>query len=333
MSQSAPRISIVIPVLNSVATMEKAILSVLNQNYSNTELIILDAGSKDGTVDVIKKYESHIAYWHSKPDGSAGLALNVGLTKATGELTGQLMADDWYEPDTFAKAAEAYVNHPGVEIISFAGRIVSQRANAKLSPRAASGAGSSDLLELQRYDTAEQLDINLYSMCHGIPALDARFITKKYLDKIGLLEPLDANGKHNYSIDRELLIRAAVLGCHNVFVPHLGHTYFAHEASATFGDNRGNQNKILQEHMDYVKSYFQKYPLTAEQRKTLRGWYADQSVRLFVWSLIAGNFGKAFKVSRDGLGWAGVSWLTALFSVPAGWAKKNLLGCGQKKCK
>lgn len=313
MSELTPRISIVIPVLNSVATIEKAIRSVLDQDYANIELIILDAGSTDGTADVIKRYKSKVAYWHSKPDGSPGLALNVGLTKATGELTGQLMADDWYEPGTFALAAKAYYENPGVDIISFAGRIVSENG------------------ELQRYDTAKELEVTLCNMCYGIPALDARFITKKYLGKIGLLEPLDASGKHNFSTDRELLIRAAVLGCNNVFVPHLGHTYFAHQASATFGKNRANQNKILQEHMDYVKSYFKKYPLTIEQKRVLRGWYADQSVRLFVWSLIGREIKKAVTAAKQGLSWSTSAWIGALFSVPAGWLTKNLLGFRLKK--
>lgn len=314
---SSPRISVVIPVLNSVATIEKAIRSVLDQAYPNIELIILDAGSTDGTVEVIKRYESQLAYWHSKPDGSPGIAINFGLSKATGEITGQLMADDWYESNTFKKAATAYCEHPDIDIISFAGRIVAMNDN--------------QLLELERYDTANALEITLSKMCYGIPALNARFITRKYLQKIGLLKPLSANGKHNYSTDRELLIRAAVFGCNNIFVPHLGHTYLAHSESATFGNNRATQNKILQEHMDYVKSYFSHYTLTIQQKKVLRGWYADQSVRLWVRLCMAGKFWEAMLVAKQGLVWAAGPWIGALFHVPARWLRKNLLACRLKK--
>ncbi len=307
-----PRISIVLPVLNSVATIEKAIASVLNQDYENIELIILDAGSTDGTVEVIKRYESKIAYWHSKPDGSPGLAINVGLSKATGEITGQLMADDWYEPGTFALAAKAYIDNPTVDIISFCGRIVRFDANEKV------------FRTLVSYTTEAELAMTLQNMCFGIPALDARFIAKRYLEKIGLLEPFDSQGKHNFSTDRELLIRAAVLGCNNVFVPHLGHTYLAHEDSATFGKNRANQNKILQEHMDLVTNYFGRYALKPDQKELLKAWYIEQSVRLFIFSLLAGKIQNAYQVVKQGLRFSASAWTCALFSVPTLWLTKKV---------
>lgn len=308
-----PRISIVIPVLNNVGTIEKAIASVLNQDYANIELIVLDAGSTDGTVDVIKRYESQIAYWHSKPDGSPGLAINVGLTKATGEITGQLMADDWYEPGTFALAAKAYRDNPGVDIISFAGRIV--RFDTK----------EQRLKTVVSYATAAELDMTLHNMLYGIPALDARFVSKTYLNKIGLLEPFDSQGRHNFSTDRELLIRATVLGCKNIFVPHLGHTYLAHQESATFGKNRKNQNKILQEHMELVINYFERYTLTDEQKALFKGWYVDQSVRLFIFSALAGNFRLAYHVIRNGLRFSAGAWACAFFSVPTTWLTKKAM--------
>src|SRR5690242_986329 len=88
-----PKVSVIIPVLNAQKSLEKAICSVLEQNYHNLELIILDAGSTDGTLDIIKHYEPFIYYWHSKPDGSAYHAINLGIERSTGELIAQLMAD------------------------------------------------------------------------------------------------------------------------------------------------------------------------------------------------------------------------------------------------
>src|SRR2546427_12958086 len=97
MSPALPKISIVMPVLNRERMIEKAIRSVLEQRYENLELIIIDGGSQDKTVDVIKRYEKHLAYWHSRPDGGAAVGLNIGIEKATGDLIVLLMADDWYE--------------------------------------------------------------------------------------------------------------------------------------------------------------------------------------------------------------------------------------------
>ena len=80
-----PLISVITVSYNAVATIEETILSVINQTYSNIEYIIIDGGSTDGTVDIIKKYEDKIAYWVSEPDGGIYYAMNKGINVATGE--------------------------------------------------------------------------------------------------------------------------------------------------------------------------------------------------------------------------------------------------------
>lgn len=304
MSDLVPTISVILPVFNSVNMIEKAIRSVLSQNYPAVELIVIDGGSTDGTVDIIKRYERDIAYWHSKQDGSCGLAINLGLQQATGELTIQLMADDWFEPGIFHAIAEAYMAHPDADIISCGGRIVSY------------DAGTDTYKTIFAYLGEEAMSMDLKNMCFGIPAMSSRYITRQYVEKIGLLDPFDKNNKHNYSADREYLVRAAVIGCKNVTIDKLGHSYFAHEASATFGKNRANQNKILQEHMDLVVRYFDKFSLTSEQRQILTGWYRDQSVRLFLFKLLALDFISARTVILDGIRFAGLKWLVSLVTVP-----------------
>ena len=91
---SFPKISIITPVYNQVGFIEKTILSVLSQNYPNLEYIIIDGGSTDGTVDVIKKYADKLAYWISEPDNGVYYALQKGFKKSTGEIMGWINADD-----------------------------------------------------------------------------------------------------------------------------------------------------------------------------------------------------------------------------------------------
>ncbi len=304
MHKLLPKISVVIPVLNSVSTMEKALLSVIEQNYPNTEIIVLDAGSTDGTVDVIKRYESHIAYWHSKPDKSSGLAINMGLEKATGVLTAQLMADDWFEPGTFLAIGQAFIEHPDADIVSCGGRVVSWDEKT--------GAYKT----LLSYTTEKELEMSLYSMCFAIPGMSSRFITKALYDKVGLLEPFDAKGKHNFSADREILVRMALFGCKNVVIQHLGHTYFSHQKSATFGKNRANQLKIYQEHMSLVESYFKKFKITADQRAVLLKWYNDQSVRLFIFKMMALDISALATIMKEGVALTKLNWLLSLIVTP-----------------
>ena len=89
-----PKISIVMPSYNQAEYIEESILSVLNQNYPNLELIVLDGGSTDGSEEIIKKYESKLSYWHSRKNKGQTDALIQGFKRATGDLLGWLNSDD-----------------------------------------------------------------------------------------------------------------------------------------------------------------------------------------------------------------------------------------------
>jgi glycosyltransferase involved in cell wall biosynthesis len=90
----SPKISIIIVVYNGGSSIEKSILSVVNQTYKKIEFIIIDGGSTDDTVEIIKKYENKIYCWESKPDNGIYDAMNNGIKKATGDWVYFLGADD-----------------------------------------------------------------------------------------------------------------------------------------------------------------------------------------------------------------------------------------------
>ncbi|MFH1662252.1 MAG: glycosyltransferase family 2 protein [Candidatus Falkowbacteria bacterium] len=105
---SYPKISIITPSYNQGEFLERTILSVLNQNYPNLEYIIIDGGSTDNSVEVIKKYEKYISYWVSEKDKGQGDALNKGFSRATGEIIGWQNSDDVYLPEAFRKAVNMF---------------------------------------------------------------------------------------------------------------------------------------------------------------------------------------------------------------------------------
>lgn len=94
-----PKISIVTPSYNQGKYIEETILSILNQNYPNLEYIIIDGGSMDNTVEIIKKYQDRITYWVSEPDKGQVDAINKGLEKCTGDLFNWINSDDYLERD------------------------------------------------------------------------------------------------------------------------------------------------------------------------------------------------------------------------------------------
>lgn len=113
-----PKISIITPSYNQVSYIEQTILSVLNQNYPNLEYIIIDGGSKDGSIDVIKKYEKYLAYWVSEEDEGMYEAIQKGFEKSTGEIMAWINSDDVYYPRAFHTVAEIFTNFPVIHWLS-----------------------------------------------------------------------------------------------------------------------------------------------------------------------------------------------------------------------
>jgi glycosyltransferase involved in cell wall biosynthesis len=119
MSQpSHPAISIVIPTFNAAATLENAIKSLITQDYPNLELILADGGSKDGSMEIIQKYESHFKHILSEPDRGQANALNKGFRLATGEIYGWLCADDELAPGALHHVVELFHTHPEANLIT-----------------------------------------------------------------------------------------------------------------------------------------------------------------------------------------------------------------------
>lgn len=107
-----PSVSIVTIVYNGVRSLEQTIQSVLGQTYDNIEYIVIDGGSADGTLDIIRKYDGKIAYWLSEPDKGISDAFNKGIRCSTGEIIGIINADDWYEPNAVELSVKALIENP-----------------------------------------------------------------------------------------------------------------------------------------------------------------------------------------------------------------------------
>ena len=104
-------ISVITVVFNGAATLEHTICSVLEQTYRNVEFIIIDGGSTDGTLDILREYDDHIDYWVSEKDAGIYDAMNKGIALASGDIIGFINADDFYESsNVLANVAKVFAN-------------------------------------------------------------------------------------------------------------------------------------------------------------------------------------------------------------------------------
>ena len=186
--QDWPRISIVTPSYNQGEFIEATIQSVLFQGYPNLEYIIIDGGSQDGSIQVIKKYERHLAYWHSKKDKGQADAINQGMRLATGEVVGWINSDDMYLPGTLQEVSKRFTGKTNNCCLLYGSALTMQQDSENLQGYARV-AGAFDAETLTYSDYIVQ---------------PSTFWTRKLWIEVGEL-----NASYHYVLDWEWFIRAS----------------------------------------------------------------------------------------------------------------------------
>lgn len=109
------KISIITPVYNGAKYLEETILSVINQNYNDVEYIIVDGGSTDGTIEIIKKYEDRLAFWVSEPDRGMYDAIYKGFKYVTGDICAYINSDDIYPQNAFSTVVSIFKQNSNIK--------------------------------------------------------------------------------------------------------------------------------------------------------------------------------------------------------------------------
>jgi len=244
-----PRVSIVTPSYNQAQFIEETIRSVLLQGYPNLEYIIIDGGSTDKSVEIIKKFEPWLAYWVSKKDSGQAQAINKGFRKATGDIFAWVNSDDMLLPQAVYLAAVYLMEHPEVGVVT-GDRIVVNEQGKK--------AGSRSWKKFVPWQ---------FRYCCGI-AQEATFWRRDLFYRVGELDE-----SLHFAMDFDLWIRFVKAASFH-HLPALLGAYRSHNTakshfvrSAQYGLQLPNQQTLryIEETVKVRKRHYGRDPLSIEK--------------------------------------------------------------------
>lgn len=186
-----PRISIVTPSYNQGQFIEETIRSVLLQGYPNMEYIVIDGGSTDGSISIIKKYELFLAYWISEPDRGQSHAINKGFKKSSGKFTAFLNSDDVYLPESIGLIVKLFCTNPQYDFICAQTQFIDTNSQ-----------------ETEGFSELFNVEINYHTMTEGCHiAQPSTFFRSVAFQKIGFF-----NETLQYCFDYDFWLKAFLAG-------------------------------------------------------------------------------------------------------------------------
>ena len=253
MTRVRPTISVITPSLNSGRTIERAIESVLVQDYEGVQHIVCDGGSSDQTRDILSQYP-HLSVYCG-PDQSSHHAANAGLTRATGEWIGFICADDWYEPGAFDVVADILHANPMVDMLC--------------GVAAFHGGGSPSFHRQHRRGAFLVEELTL-----GVPAFNSYFFRRNLLLRLGGFRT-----QFNYAADRDLLLRGIQKATCHVSDRHI-YNYLRHPGSRTMNGNMETKRKVRVEHLAIAADLSRDRAAPLILRRGLARWLAFETGQL-----------------------------------------------------
>jgi glycosyltransferase involved in cell wall biosynthesis len=250
-----PAISIITPCLNRAAFVTEAVESVRRQRYPAVEHIIMDGGSTDGTLEVLKQFPE--VQVRSEPDKGLYDALNKGLRLASGEIVGFLNTDDLYEPDTFGDVAQLFRHQPEIDAIVGGATIFRDRPQGE-EPLTVAAFGCIRPGEL------------LWRATRGAPIFNAWFFRKRLLDNVG-----DFDNRYPYVADRDLLIRMALRHATYACLDKPLYRYRMHAGSFTLSGKDSGEDPWMFDSRSLAERYLARPDLPRSALRCFKVWHSQ----------------------------------------------------------
>jgi glycosyltransferase involved in cell wall biosynthesis len=260
------KISVITPCLNRVKLIGATIESVIAQEYPNLEHLIIDGGSTDGTLGLLRSYR-HVRVV-SEADRGVYDAINKGIRLATGEVVIFLNSDDLLVPGALALSADIFRNAVGTMMVSAGCQIFRSTSDGRE-------------IEMHRYDNPREYALSFRNVTIGRPNINARFIRRKVFDQIGTFDP-----GYAVAADRDFLIRAALQQVPDAPVGKVLYRYRWHAGSLTM--NPGNDSLLIgmEDGQRIIARSIQSYSLLREQLECLHQWGREcQATKVMIFTV------------------------------------------------
>lgn len=235
-----PRISVIIPSLNQGEFIESTLRSVIDQNYAGLELIVMDGGSKDRTIEILDRFAPHIAVLESTADRGQSHAINKGLARATGDVWCYLNSDDLLLPGSLSRIGELFQN-PAVDWVGGISVIFDEHSDrGTVTPQ-------------EPKTPKEILTPWSRSVEHVFPCSNVCFMRRSIYEKLGGFDE-----SYGYSMDMEYYTRAHFAGYRLQRIPDVLGRWRWHPASKTVKD--GSAYRFLEEELRIAAYYADRLP-------------------------------------------------------------------------
>ena len=235
--ETFPKITIITPVYNAGATLERTIQSIIAQNYPNLEYIIMDSCSTDNTAEIIARYPSVITRYICEKDKGPPDAQNKGVALATGDFIQFVYGDDEILPGLLHKVADIIINQPELRVIT-CGSLMINDNHGKPFVQA-------------RYATSQALEISLQNALLG--HVHSQFFHRSLFAEFGPLITHIGND-FCYSNDRRFLTKLVFAGIKTAIIPEALYIFHVHSGSLSGGG--GNTEKVLRQLDDFSRELY-----------------------------------------------------------------------------